>query len=111
MEEHSYNIISKYPKGNDRRKTYNIKYQVDNQPEIYEVTMIYVELRDEKPKYVFLLVKDPEYKTFRLAGNNPKYVETSHQKDIFIEEVRKFQKGGSYRKTHPIIREDDYSGR
>ena len=59
---------------------------------------------------MFNSIVDLDFSILRMIQaeyNNPKYVETSHQKDIFIEEVRKFQKGGSYRKTHPIIREDD----
>ena len=96
-----YNIIEKYPKGNDRNVTYNIKYQVDNKPDIYEVDMLYLGLQDT-PKYVFLTIGRDD--NARLQGKNVQYIDNNADREEFISEISKYQLGGSYRKTHPIIK-------
>lgn len=96
-----YNIIEKYPKGNDRNVTYSIKYQVDNKPDIYEVDMLYLGLQDT-PKYVFLTIGLDD--DARLQGSNVQYINNNQDREEFISEISKYQLGGSYRKTHPIAK-------
>lgn len=92
-KQNTYNIISKYPKGNKRNCEYTITYQLNNKPDYYTVKMIYLNLPNES-KYVFLdLDRQPH------IG-----IETKTDTDNFINEIKEYQKGSSYRKTHPILK-------
>lgn len=97
-----FNIISKSPQGNKINKDYIIKYQVDNKPDIYELKMIYLELPDDNGnrecRYLFLDDGTRHYGVDNPTGE--RYNEKLSQE--FIDELKKFQRGSSYRKTHPI---------
>ena len=88
-----YNIISKHPKGNIVGAKYKIEYQIDNQPERYTTEMIYF-----KSSKMFQ-GKDCCYVFYSVAEG----VKTNDDRTRFVDELNKFQKGGSYRKSHPII--------
>lgn len=99
-----FNIISKQPQGNKLNKEYIIKYQVDNKPDIYEVKMIYLRVpinednNEYENRYVYL-----DDGTRRYGIDNPigkKY--NSKLSQEFLDELKKYQRGSSYRKTHPI---------
>lgn len=80
-----FNIISKYPSGMVFNKTYDIEYQINNKPEIHKLKMICISI-DRTKKMVFLGENELEPK----------------EKDKFLDELKEFQKGASYRRNHPI---------
>ena len=88
-----YNIISKSFKGNIENKTCVIEYQVDGYgAERFTTSLVYIELKDKAgPRYVWL------------ADGMGKHIDTEEDKKNFLNEFEQYQKGGSYRKTHPII--------
>ena len=87
-----YNIIDKYPKGNNEYKTATISYQVEGYgSEIFKAEMVYVNSEDITT-YAFL------------STNTYLHIDTDKDRNEFCEEIKLFQKGGSYRKTHPIVK-------
>lgn len=75
-------------------KIYTFTYQVDNKSERYKVELIYVNIQG-KNRFVFLdngLLKQNKHLSDNFLDNRTR----------FIKEIEKWQKGGSYRKTHPI---------
>ena len=89
-----YNIISKYPKGNKPGELYNVEYQVNGLPEIHTATMICIVI-EGKYKYAFI---DDKYSNGELIVND-----NTKNRNKFIQELAEFQKGSSYRKSHPIV--------
>lgn len=83
-----FNIIEKYPKGQNENIIYTFIFQKDNKPKRYEAQMVYLGFR-EGPKWAFL---------DGMCGDL-----TNDERSEFIQEIPEFQKGGSYRKTHPIV--------
>ena len=86
----SFTIVSKYPKGQKGNTIYLFKYQRDNKPRIYEAKMVWLDFRPDRPTWAFMDGKEAQ-------------MLTNKEREAFINEIPKFQKGGSYRKTHPII--------
>ena len=91
-----YNIINKSPEGNKLYKDYIVKYQVNNDPKIYEVDMVCIKY-EEEIRYAFL-----EQPNSKLKGENPMFIDTKEDREEFVQEIKKYQMGSSYRKTHPI---------
>lgn len=89
----SFTIVSKYPKGQKGNTIYLFKYQRDNKPRIYESKMVWLDFRLDKPAWAFMDGKEAQ-------------MLTNKEREAFINEIPKFQKGGSYRKTHPIARSE-----
>lgn len=87
-----YTIISKSPKGNKENYVHKIKYQVAGYgTNVYETHLMYLNLRDEGGcRYVYLNDRIGEH------------IDSNEDKDEFLKELSKFQKGGSYRKANPI---------
>lgn len=84
-----YIIVSKYPKGNNRFKDYDVKFQIKEiGSPVYTIQMCCMD--DKKPKYAFF-------------DNHNKNLDLITDRGDFLEEFYKFQKGGSYRKANPII--------
>ena len=87
-----YTIIDKYPKGNRDYKTATISYQVSGYgSDIFKAEMIYIN-NEDITTYAFL------------SNNKYIHINTDEDKNDFCNEIKLFQKGGSYRKTHPIIK-------
>lgn len=87
-----YNIIEKYPKGNNEYKTATISYQVAGYgSDIFKAEMVYINSEDITT-YAFL------------STNKYLHIDTEEDRNEFCEEIKLFQKGGSYRKTHPIVK-------
>lgn len=91
-----YNIINKSPEGNKLYKDYIVKYQVNEQPEIYEAKMVCINYEGDI-RYAFL--DDGQPLSF-IDDDNEKIERANKQE--FVDEIKKYQKGSSYRKTHPI---------
>ena len=92
-----YNIVDKYPKGNNEYKMATISYQVDGYgSDIFNAEMIYINNKNITT-YAFLSTKTYPH------------IDTDEDKDEFWNEIKLFQKGGSYRKTHPIIKSKSMS--
>lgn len=87
-----YNIIEKYPKGNNEYKTATISYQVAGYgSDIFKAEMVYINSEDITT-YAFI------------STNKYLHIDTDEDRNEFCEEIKLFQKGGSYRKTHPIVK-------
>lgn len=84
----TFTILSKHPKGQKRNVIYDVTYQRTGNPEIYQVKMIWLDFREEHT-WAFMDGREAD----RLS---------LEEREEFIKEMPKFQKGGSYRKTHPI---------
>lgn len=89
MNKSKFNIISKVPKGQKENVIYTFTYQKDGIPKNFEVKMIYLTFRKEN-RWAFMCGKESDVDF------------TEDEKKEFIAEIPKFQKGSSYRKTHPI---------
>ena len=77
-------------------KDYVFTYQIQGEPTKYKVKMIYISVGDSKPKFFFL--------DDRSLRDNPHFNEGfPENRSKFREEIERWQKGGAYRKTHPII--------
>lgn len=90
-----FNIISKYPKGQVGNTKYVFKFQIDNKPKIYSIDMVYLDFREDEKEHTWAF----------MSGKDSEWISPEDRKE-FIEEIPKFQKGGSYRKTHPIAYSD-----
>lgn len=90
-----YIIVSKSGRGNMRGSVYTITYQVENYSGNYKCDMYCMgTLEGRKGKYVYL------------EGNEYPFIITKDDKDDFIEQIKLFQEGSSYRKAHPIKKSD-----
>lgn len=85
-----YIIVSKSGKGNKPGKEYVINYQVNTDAVIYKCTLYCFGKEGRIGKYAFI------------EGWTYPQIETTEDKNDFIEELKAFQKGSSYRKTHPL---------
>lgn len=88
VEIGTFTIVSKAPKGCKRNVVYTVTYQRSGEPEIYNVKMVWLDFRDT-PTWAFMDGREAD-------------LLTNEERKEFIEEMFKFRKGGSYRKTHPI---------
>lgn len=90
---HSYNIISKWPKGMQEYKNYTIEYQLDGNPRIHKLSMccLYFNKQDKLGKRMVFI------------EGNYEGVNTAEERHKFGEELKEFQKGANYRKKHPIV--------
>lgn len=95
---HTYNIISKYPKGNKLYTTFTIQYQVDNKSDIYEVSMVCLKMDDD---FIYAFIQDKDCPVYGIKGKNPKYIETDEDKKQFGNEVKLFQLGRFIQKNTP----------
>jgi len=88
-----YTIISKSLRGNRENQVCTVYYQVKGYGATrFQTDLIYLNLTDELgPRYVYL------------SDRIGKHIETDEDKEVFLQEVYEYQKGGGYRKTHPII--------
>ena len=83
-------IVDKDSPGNQWGKSYTVTYQLVGNPTRYKIDL-------------YCYSKDSEgYKYCYIEGHTGYGIETMQDKDEFLTEFYKFQKGGSYRKTHPI---------
>lgn len=85
----TFTIISKEPKGQKSNTIYTVTYQRSGKPEIYYAKMLWLDFRKDSPTWAFM------------DGREAQQLTSAERKE-FVEEMPKFQKGGSYRKTHPI---------
>lgn len=86
-----YNILGKSGRGNIRGSVYTITYQVEDYAGNYKCDLICLgTLEGRKGKYAYL------------EGNEYPFIITKQDKEDFIEELKAFQIGASYRKTHPV---------
>ena len=91
-----YIIVDKNRKGNTRGQSYEITYQLsDTDTKMYKVNLVCYSIIDNDYKYVFI------------AGQNGYQIDTPEDKEEFLNELYEYQKGGSYRKTHPIKLSDE----
>lgn len=91
-----FNIIKREPMWLQNHKDYVFTYQIQGEPTKYKVKMIYISVGDSKPKFFFL--------DDRSLKDNPHFNEEfPENRSKFREEIERWQKGGAYRKTHPII--------
>lgn len=88
VEIGTFTIVSKAPKGCKRNVVYTVTYQRSGEPETFNVKMVWLDFRDT-PTWAFMDGKEAD-------------LLTNEERKEFIEEMFKFRKGGSYRKTHPI---------
>ena len=88
-----YTIVDKSHKGNKKYDVTKVRYQVRGYGyEIFTADMIYIEDEDyHQGGYAFL--GDKKYK----------HISTPTDRKLFCEAISDYQKGGSYRKTHPIV--------
>lgn len=91
---HEYNIIAKSGKGNIKGKEYTFRYQVDNDAEVYETTLYCRGAIDRMGIFSWI------------EGKPTPLIETAEDKVRFVENITDYQKGRSYRLTHPIIKSD-----
>lgn len=90
-----YNIIEKQGRGNIQGKEYTICYQVNNKSNIYKVTL-----------YCFG-TDEGKIGKFCFYDQGQKYgITTNKDKTEFLEELKLYQRGSAYRKTHPIAKSE-----
>ncbi len=89
IEIGNFTIISKTPKGRKSNVVYTFEYQRTGKPEIFKVQMLWLDFRKGNETWAFM------------DGRESEKLSIEERKE-FIAEIPKFQKGGSYRKTHPI---------
>ena len=88
-----YTIVGKSGRGNIRGSVYEIAYQVEDYAGTYKADFICLgTLQGRQGKYAFL------------ESNTYPFIITKQDREEFIEELKAFQLGASYRKTHPIKR-------
>lgn len=90
VEVGTFTIVSKYPKGKKSNTIYTVTYQRSGKPKMYDVKMIWLDFREDNHTWAFMDGKEAQ-----LLSNE--------ERKEFIAEMFKFEKGGSYRKTHPIM--------
>lgn len=90
-----YIIVDKDSAGNQYGKQYTVTYQLVGNPTRYKIDLYCYSESDEGFKYCYI------------EGHLGYGIETMQDKDEFLKEFYKFQKGGSYRKTHPIQYSDE----
>lgn len=85
-----YIIVNKDKKRNIPGQRYTITYQIsDGSTNMYKVDLYCIEV-EHQIKYCFI------------EGYNGFGIETNDDRSDFLEQLKEFQKGGSYRKKHPI---------
>lgn len=89
-----YNIISKDLIGNQSNKVCEVVYQVEGQG-----------YKEFKTNLVCLNIKGEIVYAF-LEGQEGDFTGSNNDKTEFLDEFYLFQKGGSYRKTHPIMKSE-----
>lgn len=88
-----YIIVSKNAPGNKIGERYIIEYQVvDFGYAIFKTTLICLKLDTNGVRYCWM------------ENEIGPHLETSEDREEFLNEFYEFQKGGSYRKLHPIIK-------
>lgn len=87
-----FNIISREPYWLQKHKEYTFTYQENGQPERHKIQMIYVGYG----KYYFL----------SSSLDTKSWSDDEEARDEFLNELHLWSKGGSYRKTHPIVTTD-----
>lgn len=85
----TFTIISKTPKGKKSNVVYTFTYQRSGNPELLKVQMLWLDFRKGQETWAFMDGREADKLTLE-------------ERKEFIAEIPKFQKGGSYRKTHPI---------
>lgn len=86
-----YTIVGKSGRGNIGGSVYEIAYQVEDYSGTYKADFICLgALEGRKGRYAFL------------EGNEYPFIITKQDREEFLEELKAFQLGASYRKTHPI---------
>lgn len=96
-----FNIIKRSPVWLQYNKEYTFEYQILGEPKRYKINMIYLSFYEnniKKSKFVFISGKSL-YENIHFNESNKDCLKN---RDDFINEISKWQKGGSYRKTHPI---------
>lgn len=83
-----YIIVDKDKKGNKGGERYTITYQINEDTNRYKVDM-------------YCICEDPVRYCY-LADHYGYGLDTEKDRAEFLDEFYEFQKGGSYRKTHPI---------
>lgn len=87
-----YTIISKSSKGNKPGNIYTITYQVKGkEPNKFKIDL-----------YCLYQQDDGKYKYCYLESSEGPYINNMADRNMFLAEFYKFQKGASYRKTHPV---------
>lgn len=87
-----FNIIERTPKKINRyTQKYTYTYQMNGESTKHKVQLLYI--------------KSMEQKWFFIAGDKPDPIfDKDNNKEKFIEEIKKWQKGGSYRKLNPTVK-------
>lgn len=86
-----YTIVEKYPKKNIENKDVTISYQVKGyETEIFKADMLFIDNKESVKTFAFL------------EGRKYPHINTVDERMEFCREIKEFQKGGSYRKKHPI---------
>jgi hypothetical protein len=88
-----YTIVEKSAPGNQAGSVYTITYQVEGYGHMQFKTDLYC-----------LRANEGDVKYCWLEGSIGPHINTASDKTEFLSEFYKFQKGGSYRKTHPIAK-------
>lgn len=91
---HTYNIITKLGKGNHYGAVYTFIYQVDGKSERHRCELYCRGSQGRTGSFCYL------------SPNKYPFIESEEDKDNFINEIKQYQKGSSYRKTHPIAMTD-----
>lgn len=95
-----FNIIKREPVWLQERKDYTFIYQIQGEPKKYKIDMVYLSVGGNKPQFYFLDNKTCRENKHFSSGNED--VDTENR-NKFREEIEKWQKGGAYRKSHPIV--------
>lgn len=95
--DYKYNIISKTPKGKKNNTIYTVEYQVGRLPERHTIKMINIDFIHQSEEWRFA-----QGWAFMDGRENEISFENNDERKEFLREFIAFQKGGSYRKTHPI---------
>ena len=96
--EYKYNIVSKSPKGQKNNVVYTIEYQIGKSPEIHIVKMINIDFIHQSEEWKFA-----NGWAFLDGRESSVMFDSIEDRKEFLREFIAFQKGGSYRKTHPIM--------
>lgn len=96
--EYKYNIVSKKPKGKKNNVIYTIEYQIGKSPEIHTIKMLNIDFIHQSDEWKFA-----QGWAFLDGKESSIIFEDNEDRKEFLREFIAFQKGGSYRKTHPIM--------
>ena len=90
-----FNIVRRRPKYLTEGCTCIFDFQVDSKPEIYQVEMIYTK---RIPHGIYYFKSEN-----KRSADIDLFKDREDLRTEFRKELEKWSKGGSYRKTHPII--------